>query len=126
MSRPGISKALETIEVSPRPNDGVLAPDADHDGVLVGRHLAEELQQHDLLFDRLDDAEDRPGEVLLGAHEVRGSGDDEPVAALHPRLLGERDRERVQQGRVPAVDRLDLTREQRHGVDHGASPRPGR
>ena len=79
MSRPGISKALETIEVSPRPNDGVLAADAHRDGVLVGGHLAEELQQHHLLFDGLDDAEDRAGEVLLGAHEVRGAGDDEPV-----------------------------------------------
>ena len=59
MSRPGISKALDTIEVSPRPNAAFSRPMRTDDGVLVGRHLAEEPEQHDLLFDGLDDAEDR-------------------------------------------------------------------
>ena len=51
-----------------------------------------------------------PGEVLLGAHEVRGACHDQPVGALHARLLGERGGERVEQRRVAAVGRLDLTR----------------
>ena len=103
MSRPGIANALDTTEVSPRPNDAFSRPMRTATACSSPAISPKSLSSTTCSSMASMHAEDRPGEVLLGADQVRGAGHDEPILPLHARLLGERRGERVQHGRVPPI-----------------------